>query len=87
MFILKFIKKIDNLREAVENKIADILQKIDENSQVSEIEIQILAQTLQLALNSCRVCLPEETVKEIATIVVTKGLHKVNEAIETQLRK
>lgn len=83
----KIINKIDDTRELIEDVIADILLKIDKNTDVDTMQKTIISQAMQKGLSSFGFLLNDEQIETIVNPIVDIGLKTVNKGIQRQLRK
>lgn len=65
-FLKKLFKKADGFREGLENKLADVLDKIDENEEVDEAEKKLIEDAINYALEYYRVKYLLELQKKLA---------------------
>lgn len=86
-FFKKLSRKADGFREGLENKLADVLEKIDENEEVDEAEKKLIEGAINYALEYYRVKnVPAGVTEEISEGLVD-SLGKLNNKLQTQLRK
>lgn len=82
-----FFKKADGFREALEDKLADCLEKIDSSTKVDEAEKELVAKAIEFACNYYGVkTVPAGVTDEIGEAVV-EALGKLNDKFQEQLRK
>ena len=84
----KLFKKVDDLREYLEDKLADLLEKIDKSKKVDELEKTIIAKGIDYGIEYCTKTnsVPSDFTQAIAEEVV-KCLGKLNRLTQKQLRK
>lgn len=87
-YFKKLFKKVDNLREYLEDKLADLLEKIDKSKKVDELEKTIIAKGIDYGIEYCTKTnsVPSDFTQAIAEEVV-KCLGKLNQLTQKQLRK
>lgn len=85
--LIKLFKPIDNFREELENKLADILQKLDENSSVDSAEKELIKEGCKALVSHYTDKEIPDTAYDIVAEEVVKCLGKVNQKLQTQLRK
>ena len=82
-------KTLNGAREFIEDRIADVLDRIQENESVDAIEKKLISagveSGLKYFLGTCP--LGNDKIHVIAESIVEKGINKVNPAISKQLRK
>ena len=87
--IVFLFKTIDGAREYIENKLADVLDNVQESETIDEIEKKLITTGLELGLlyflGNCP--LKQEHTALIADSIVEKGINKINPKISKQLRK
>ncbi len=82
-----FFKKADGFREALENKIADCLEDLDNCEDVDEAEKELVAKAIDFACSYYGVKnVPAGVTDEIGEVVVD-ALGKLNNKVQDQLRK
>lgn len=88
MIIFKLVKRaqLKRVRNAIENKIADILEHIDNNERVDKVEEQLIKTGIRTAAAEFGTAIPEVALDYIAKKVV-KGIGRINKALQKQLRK
>lgn len=91
MNIIKFIKRlfkpINNFREALEDKLADILEKVDSSTKVDEVEKEAIAKAIKFTASYYGVKNVPAGVSDVISEEVVKCLGKINKKLQTQLRK
>lgn len=86
-FFEKLFRKADGFREGLENKLADVLEKIDENEEVDEAEKKLIEGAINYALEYYGVKnVPAGVTEEISEGLVD-SLGKLNKRVQVQLRK
>lgn len=86
-FFKKLFRKADGFREGLENKLADVLEKIDENEEVDEAEKKLIEGAISYALEYYGVKnVPAGVTEEISEGLVD-SLGKLNNKLQAQLRK
>lgn len=83
----KLFYKADNFREALENKLADVLDKIDDNEKVDEAEKKLIEGAINYALEYYGVKNVPTGVTEAISEGLVDSLGKLNNKLQTQLRK
>ena len=83
----KILNKIDDIRENVEDAIADLLAKIDKNKPLDEAEKAILTTGIKTGLCSLGFSLTDEQIKEIVDPIVEVGFTKKNKKVQKQKKK
>lgn len=85
--VKRFFRKADGFREALEDKLADCLEKIDSSTKVDEAEKELVARAIEFACNYYGVkTVPAGVTDEIGEAVV-EALGKLNRRVQDQLRK
>lgn len=86
-FFKKLFRKADGFREGLEDKLADVLEKIDENEEVDEAEKKLIEGAINYALEYYGVKnVPAGVTEEISEGLVD-SLGKLNNKLQAQLRK
>ena len=87
-YFKKLFKKVDNLREYLEDKLADLLEKIDKSKKVDALEKTIIAKGSDYGIEYCTKTnsVPSDFTQAIAEEVV-RCLGKLNQLTQKQLRK
>lgn len=85
-FIKKIFTKVDNFREDLEDVFASVLDKIDENTQIDELEVILIKKGIKLAVSRYGIDIPDKTYETIGKTVV-KAISKANRLLAEQLRK
>ena len=87
--IVFMFKKLNDAREFIEDRIADVLDKVQESEPIDEVEKKLITTGVKAGLTYfCGSCpLDSEKLAVIADSIVEKGINKVNPAISKQLRK
>ena len=82
-----FFKKADGFREALEDKLADCLEKLDNCEDVDEAEKELEAKAIEFACSYYGVkTVPAGVTDEIGEAVV-EAMGKLNRKVQGQLRK
>ena len=82
-----FFKKADGFREGLENKLADVLDKIDDSEEIDEAEKKLIEGAINYALEYYGVKnVPAGVTEEISEGLVD-SLGKLNNKLQAQLRK
>lgn len=80
-------RQLRKLRNDFEDKIADILEKIDNSSKIDEVEIKLIKQGMKsIAGMYGGGAIPDQAYETIAR-GINKCLGKINKKLQTQLRK
>lgn len=85
-FIKRLFTRVDNFREDLEDIFASILDKIDENTQIDELEVILIKKGIKLAVSRYGIDIPDKTYETIGRTVV-KAISKANRLLAEQLRK
>lgn len=83
----KILNKIDDVREKIEDALADLLAKIDKNKPLDETEKTIITTGLRTGLNALGFSISDEQIEKIVTPIVEVGFSTVNKKVQKQLRK
>ena len=87
-FFKKLFRKADGFREGLENKLADVLEKIDDSEKVDEAEKKLIEGAINYALEYYGVKnVPAGVTEEAISEVLVDSLGKLNNKLQTQLRK
>lgn len=86
-FFKKLFRKADGFREGLENKLADVLEKIDDSEEVDEAEKKLIEGAINYALEYYRVTNVPAGVTEAISEGLVDSLGKLNNKLQTQLRK
>lgn len=86
-FFKNLFKKADGFREGLENKLADVLDKIDDSEEVDEAEKKLIEGAINYALEYYRVTNVPAGVTEAISEGLVDSLGKLNNKLQTQLRK
>lgn len=86
-FFKNLFKKADGFREGLENKLADVLDKIDDNEKVDEAEKKLIEGAINYALEYYGVKNVPAGVTEAISEGLVDSLGKLNNKLQTQLRK
>lgn len=87
LFIKNKLKKLDKLREKLEDEFADLLQKVDENTNLDEKEVELISLGINTAQTYFGVALLDEDTRKAIAEKVVECLGKMNKKIQDQLRK
>lgn len=82
-----FFKKADGFREALEDKLADYLEKLDNCEDVNEAEKELIAKAVEFACNYYGVKTVPAGVTDAIGDAVVEALGKLNKRVQEQLRK
>lgn len=85
-FIKRLFTRVDNFREDLEDIFAKVLDKIDENTQIDELEVILIKKGIKLAVSHYGIDIPDKTYETIGKTVV-KAISKANRLLAEQLRK
>lgn len=85
-FIKKIFTRVDNFREDLEDVFASVLDKVDENTQIDELEVVLIKKGIKLAVSRYGIDMPDKTYETIGKTVV-KAINKANRLLAEQLRK
>lgn len=86
-FFKKLFRKADGFREGLENKLADVLEKIDSNEEIDIAEKKLIEGAINYTLEYYGVKnVPAGVTEEISEGLVD-SLGKLNRKLQTQLRK
>lgn len=86
-FFKNLFKKADGFREGLENKLADVLDKIDDSERVDEAEKKLIEGAINYALEYYGVKNVPAGVTEAISEGLVDSLGKLNNKLQTQLRK
>lgn len=88
MKIFKIFKRKDlkKIRNAIEDKVADLLERIDNSEKVDRYEEEILKAGIKAAAAEFGAAIPNAVLDYIVRKVI-KAVGRVNRAIQKQLRK
>ena len=88
MKIFKLFKRKDlkKVRNAIEDKVADLLERIDNSEKVDHYEEEILKAGIKAAAAEFGAAIPDAVLDYIVRKVI-KAVGRVNRAIQKQLRK
>ena len=86
-FFKNLFKKADGFREGLENKLADVLDKIDDSEKVDEAEKKLIEGAINYALEYYGVKNVPAEVTEAISEGLVDSLGKLNNKLQTQLRK
>ena len=87
--IVFLFKTLDGVREYVEDRIADVLDRVQENEAIDKVEKKLIKEGVEAGLTYFLGVCPVDSKKleAIADSIVEKGINKINPAISKQLRK
>ena len=87
-FTKRLFYKTHNFREYLEDKLADLLEKIDKSQKVDELETQIIQKGIEYGIEYCTKAdvIPKDFTQGISEEIV-KCLGKLNKMMVKQLRK
>lgn len=88
MKIFKIFKRknLKKVRNAIEDKVADLLERIDNSEKVDHYEEEILKAGIKAAAVEFGAAIPDAVLDYIVRKVI-KAVGRVNRAIQKQLRK
>lgn len=88
MKIFKLFKRknLKKVRNAIEDKVADLLERIDNSEKVDRYEEEILKAGIKAAVAEFGAVIPDVVLDYIVRKVI-KAVGRVNRAIQKQLRK
>lgn len=88
MKIFKLFKRknLKKVRNAIEDKVADLLERIDNSENVDRYEEEILKAGIKAAVAEFGAAIPDAVLDYIVRKVI-KAVGRVNRAIQKQLRK
>ena len=87
--IVLLFKTLNGAREFVEDRIADVLDKVQACETFDTIEKKVITAGVKAGITYfCGSCpLDDEKLNAISETIVEKGINKINPAISKQLRK
>lgn len=87
--IVLMFKTLNGAREFVENRIADVLDRIQPSEKVDAVEKKVIKVGIKAGITYfCNACpLDDEKLDAISETIVEKGINKINPALSKQLRK
>lgn len=87
--IVLLAKTLNGAREFIEDRIADVLDKVQETEAVDVVEKKLISAGIQAGLTYFFGACPlnSEQVNTISDSIVEKGINKINPAVSKQLRK
>ena len=87
MKIFKLFKRknLKKVRNAIEDKVADLLERIDNSEKVDRYEEEILKAGIKAAATEFGAAIPDAVLDYIVRKVI-KAVGRVNRAIQKQLR-
>ena len=88
MKIFKLFKRknLKKVRNAIEDKVADLLERIDNSEKVDRYEEEILKAGIKAAVAEFGAAIPDAVLDYIVRKII-KAVGRVNRAIQKQLRK
>ena len=88
MKVFKLFKRnnLKKVRNAIEDKVADLLERIDNSEKVDRYEEEILKAGIKAAAAEFGAAIPDAVLDYIVRKVI-KSVGRVNRAIQKQLRK
>lgn len=86
-FFKNLFKKADGFREGLENKLAGVLDKIDDSEEFDEAEKKLIEGAINYALEYYGVKNVPAGVTEAISEGLVDSLGKLNNKLQTQLRK
>lgn len=86
-FFKNLFKKADGFREGLENKLADVLDKIDDSEEIDEAEKKLIEGAINYALEYYGVKNVPAGVTEAISEGLVDSLGKLNNKLQVQLRK
>ena len=88
MKIFKLFKRknLKKVRDAIEDKVADLLERIDNSEKIDHYEEEILKTGIKAAAAEFGAAIPDAVLDYIVRKVI-KAVGRVNRAIQKQLRK
>ena len=87
--VILLFRTLNGAREFVEDRIADVLDKVQECEPIDEVEKKLIVAGIKAGITYfCNVCpIDDEKLYIISETIVEKGINKINPAISKQLRK
>ena len=87
--IVLLFKTLNGAREFIEDRIADVLDKVQDCEPIDEVEKKLITAGVKAGITYfCGDCpLDDEKLNAISETIVEKGINKINPAISKQLRK
>lgn len=82
----EFFTKSDTLRERLENKLADVLEKLDGSESLDTAEKKAIISAINTAGSYYGLDIPDEASETISEELV-KCISQINQKLQTQLRK
>lgn len=86
-FFKNLFKKANGFREGLEDKLADVLDKIDDNEKIDKAEKKFIEGAINYALEYYGVKNVPAGVTEAISEGLVDSLGKLNNKLQTQLRK
>lgn len=87
--IVLMFKTLNGAREFVENRIADVLDRVQPSEKVDAVEKKVIKAGIKAGITYfCNACpLDDEKLDAISETIVEKGINKINPALSKQLRR
>lgn len=87
--VVLLFKTLNGAREFVEDRIADVLDKVQASESFDSVEQKVIKAGIKAGITYfCGRCpLDNEKLDAISETIVEKGINKINPAISKQLRK
>lgn len=87
--IILLFKTLNGAREFIEDRIADVLDKVQANESFDSVERKVIKAGIKAGITYfCNACpLDSEQLNLISNSIVEKGINKINPVISKQLRK
>lgn len=87
--IVLLFKTLNGAREFIEDRIADVLDRVQESDEIDEVEKKLITAGIKAGITYyCNACpLDDEKINVISETIVEKGINKINPALSKQLRK
>lgn len=87
--VVLLFKTLNGAREFVEDRIADVLDKVQASESFDSVEQKVIKAGIKAGITYfCGSCpLDNEKLDAISETIVEKGINKINPAISKQLRK
>lgn len=87
--IVLIFKTLNGAREFVEDRIADVLDRVQASDSFDVVEKKVIKAGIKAGITYfCNACpLDDEKLDAISETIVEKGINKINPALSRQLRK
>ena len=87
--IVLIFKTLNGAREFVEDRIADVLDRVQASDSFDAVEKKVIKTGIKAGITYfCNACpLDDEKLDAISETIVEKGINKINPALSRQLRK